>query len=192
MRGAPDPTTPRPDPASQSYLWVGGLIIAVGGCGLLHLTNSRPGLDAPTAELVGAGGLLGVAAAGPLAAGIAPWGAGLILGALVLAGLVVLTRVPVRAAAESTAAATRPAGLALVDAAKRVGANLFSLGGAPTPAHGIACSTRTPTTLIDLDAAGGPGATSSARPGRASPRCSSPNPTSRCTPSSSRSSSAPR
>ena len=46
-----------------------------------------------------------------------------------LAGLVVLTRVPVRVAAESTAAATRPAGLALVDAAKRVGANLFSLGG---------------------------------------------------------------
>ena len=33
--------------------------------------------------------------------GIAPWGAGLILGALVLAGLVVLTRVPVRAAAET-------------------------------------------------------------------------------------------
>ena len=131
VRGIPTTTTPTPDLASQSYLWVGGLMIAIGGCGLLHLTNGRPGLDAPTDELVDAGGLLGVAAAGPLAAGIAPWGAGLILGALVLAGLVVLTRVPVRVAAESTAAATRPAGLALVDAAKRVGGNLFSLGGAP-------------------------------------------------------------
>ena len=133
----PTTTTPRRIRPRSSYLWVGGLMIAVGGCGLLHLVNGRPGLDAPTDELVDAGGLLGVAAAGPLAAGIAPWGAGLILGALVLAGLVVLTRVPVRAAAESTAAATRPAGLALVDAAKRVGANLFSLGGAPAPAHGV-------------------------------------------------------
>ena len=169
-------------------------MIAVGGCGLLHLINGRPGLDAPTDELVDAGGLLGVAAAGPLAAGIAPWGAGLILGALVLAGLVVLTRVPVRAAAESTAAATRPAGLALVDAAKRVGANLFSLGGGRRPRRtASACSTRTPTTLIDLDAAGAPRPrTCAARRARASRRCSCPSPTSRWRPSSSRSSSARR
>ena len=166
-----------PDPASRSYLWVGGLMIAVGGCGLLHLTNSRPGLDAPTAELVGAGGLLGVAAAGPLAAGIAPWGAGLILGALVLAGLVVLTRVPVRAAAESTAAATRPAGLALVDAAKRVGANLFSLGGAPTPAHGVVLFDQDADDLIDLDAAGAPVAAHLKRPpGPRRPKVQLPEP----------------
>ncbi len=149
VRGVPDDEDP--DPASQSYLWVGGLMIAIGGCGLLHLTNGRPGLDAPVDDLVDAGGLLGVAAAAPLAAGIAPWGAGLILGALVLAGLVVLTRVPVRVAAESTAAATRPAGLALVDAAKRVGGNLFSLGGSPTPAHGVRLFDQDADQLIDLD-----------------------------------------
>jgi DNA segregation ATPase FtsK/SpoIIIE, S-DNA-T family len=137
---------------SHSYLWVGGLMVAVGGCGLLHLVYGRPGLDAPTDELVDAGGLLGVATAGPLAAGIAPWGAGLILGSLVLAGLVVLTRVPVRAAAETTAAATRPAGLALVDAAKRVGANLFSLGGGSAPAHGVRLFDQDVDDLIDLDA----------------------------------------
>ena len=60
----------------RSYLWVGGLMIAVGGCGLLHLLYGRPGLDAPTDELVDAGGLLGVAAAGPLAAGHRAMGRG--------------------------------------------------------------------------------------------------------------------
>ena len=194
VRGEPEDDDDGRRTASHSYLWVGGLMIAVGGCGLLHLVYGRPGLDAPTDELVDAGGLLGVAAAGPLAAGIAPWGAGLILGASVLAGLVVLTRVPVRAAAESTAAATRPAGLALVDAAKRVGANLFSLGGgsgagarrAPLrPGRRRPASTSTPATT-------GRRPTSVARPGPASRRCSSPSPTSRWRPSSSRSSSARR
>ena len=166
VRGTDEEDDGDADSASQSSLWGGGLIIAIGGCGLLHLVHGRPGLDAPTEELVDAGGLLGVAAAGPLAAGIAPWGAGLILGALVLAGLVVLTRVPVRAAAESTAAATRPAGLALVDAAKRVGTHLFSLGGAPAPAHGITVFDQDADDLIDLDAGGAPEAAHLKRPPR--------------------------
>ncbi|MFL6204919.1 MAG: DNA translocase FtsK [Acidimicrobiales bacterium] len=161
---------------SRSYLWVGGLMIAVGGCGLLHLLDGRPGLDAPTAKLVDAGGLLGVAAAGPLAAGIAPWGAGLLLAALVLAGLVVLTRVPVRAAAESTAAATRPAGLALVDAAKRVGANLFSLAGAD-PAHGPRLFDQDVDDLLDLDAEGdGEAAHLRRPPGPRKPKVQVPEP----------------
>ena len=82
----------------------------------------------PTDDLVAAGGLLGVAAAGPLASGLAPWGAGLILAAIGIGGLVVLTRVPVRVAAETTAAATRPAGAAVADTLRRVGTHLFSLG----------------------------------------------------------------
>ena len=105
-------------------------MVAIAGCGLLHLTGGRPGLDAPTDDLVGAGGLLGVAAAGPLASGLAPWGAGLILGTVALAGLVVLTRVPVRVAAESTADGLRPAGAAIADTVRRLTGNLFSLGGA--------------------------------------------------------------
>ena len=47
-----------------------------------------------------------------LIAAVAPWGAGLVLGALALAGLVVLTRVPVRVVAETTATTVRPAGSA--------------------------------------------------------------------------------
>ena len=61
---------------SQSYLWVGGLMVAVAVADCCTSSDGRPGLDAPTDELVDAGGLLGVAPAGPLAAGIAPWGAG--------------------------------------------------------------------------------------------------------------------
>ena len=152
VRGATDDEGEIVEDAPRSYLWVGGLMVAVGGCGLLHLLYGRPGLDAPTEELVDAGGLLGVAAAGPLAAGIAPWGAGLILAALVLAGLVVLTRVPVRAAADATAAATRPAGAALFDAVKRVGVNLFSLGGPSAPAHGVRLFDQDEDDVVDLDA----------------------------------------
>ena len=174
VRGVPDDDDAT-DASSRSYLWVGGLMVAVGSAGLLHLTNDRPGLDAPTDALVGAGGLLGVAAAGPLAAGIAPWGAGLILGALVLAGLVVLTRVPVRVAAESTAAATRPAGLALVDAAKRVGGNLFSLGEAPAPGHGIRLFDQdADDDLLDLDAPAP--AHARPKPGPRRPKVQAPEP----------------
>ena len=166
------------DTASNSYLWVGGLMIAIGGCGLLHLVYGRPGLDAPTDELVHAGGMLGVAAAGPLAAGIAPWGAGLILGALVLAGLVVLTRVPVRAAAESTAAATRPAGVALVDVAKRVGGSLFSLTNAPAPAHSLEVFDQDADDRIDLDADPDPADAAHLRPkpGPRKPKVQVPEP----------------
>jgi len=129
VRGAPTVDDGEPDPGPRSYLWVGGLMVAVAGCGLLHLAGGRPGLDAPTEDLVHAGGLLGVAAAGPLASGLAPWGAGLILGAVALAGLVVLTRVPVRVAAESTAKGVQPARTAIVGAVRRASGNLFSLGG---------------------------------------------------------------
>ncbi len=128
VRGLPDLEDDEVDAGPRSYLWVGGLMIAIAGCGLLHLAGGRPGLDAPTDDLVAAGGLLGLAAAGPLASGLAPWGAGLILTAVGIGGLVVLTRVPVRVAAETTAAATRPAGAAIADTLKRVGAHLFSLG----------------------------------------------------------------
>lgn len=116
------------DGGARSHIWVGGLLIAVAGCGLLHLAGGRPGLDAPTDELIGAGGLLGVATGGGLAAGIAPWGAGLVLGALALAGLVLVTRVPVRVAAESTAAGFRPAGSALGGYVRRLRNTLFTLG----------------------------------------------------------------
>ncbi|HLT16481.1 MAG TPA: DNA translocase FtsK 4TM domain-containing protein [Acidimicrobiales bacterium] len=124
VRGQPEDA----EPGAQAHLWVGGLLVAVAGCGLLHLFGGQPALDAPTADLAAAGGLLGLAAAGPLAAGIAPWGAGLLLGAVALGGLVVLTRVPVRVVAETTATTVRPAGSALGGLVRRSLGGLFDLG----------------------------------------------------------------
>ena len=155
VRGAPQPEDGEPEPDPRSHLWVGGLLVAVAGCGLLHLANGRPGLDAPTDDLVRAGGLLGVAAAGPLASGLAPWGAGLILGAVAIAGLVVITRVPVRVAAESTANGVRPAGTAIADAVRRLSGNLFSLGGTVDEnASGVRLFDQDVDDLVDLDDAG--------------------------------------
>ncbi|MGQ0431553.1 MAG: DNA translocase FtsK 4TM domain-containing protein [Microthrixaceae bacterium] len=128
------------DPGARSHIWVGGLLMAVAGCGLLHLAGGRPGLAAPATELADAGGLLGIASAGPLAAGIAPWGAGLLLGTVALAGLVVLTRIPVRVAAESTAAGVRPAGSAISAYLRQTYETLFSIGDTPegiSPPGGI-------------------------------------------------------
>ncbi|MGH9085789.1 MAG: DNA translocase FtsK [Acidimicrobiales bacterium] len=146
IRDAPDDD----DPGARSHVWVGLLLLAVAACGLLHLSGGKPGLDAPTDELLGAGGLLGVAAAGPLAAGIGAWGAGLLLCTVALAGLVVLTRVPVRVAAESTAAGMRPAGSAIQAYLRRAYETLFSIGD-PT-AGDIALFDQDADGLIDLDA----------------------------------------
>jgi S-DNA-T family DNA segregation ATPase FtsK/SpoIIIE len=179
LRGEPDAEDGEPDDAPRSYLWVGGLMIAIAGCGLLHLASGRPGLDAPTDDLVAAGGLLGVAAAGPLASGLAPWAAAVILVAIGVGGLVVLTRVPVRVAAETTAAATRPAGSAIVDSLRRAGSHLFSLGADAEPAHdgptGAHFFDQDAEDLIDLD---DPDATAPVRrkPGPRRPKVLVPEP----------------
>jgi len=176
LRGIPEDDDVEVDP-SRSYLWVGGLMIAVAGCGLLHLTGGHPGLDAPTEDLVAAGGLLGVAAAGPLAWGLAPWGAGLILTAIGLGGLVVLTRVPVRVAAETTVGATRPAGTAIADALRRAGTHLFSIGtnaALDDDESGVRPFDQDVDDLIDLD---DPSAIATRRkPGPRTPRVLVPEP----------------
>ncbi len=166
VRGRDDESAEAGDP--RAHLWVGGLAVAVAGCGLLHLAGGRPGLDAPTDDLVGAGGLLGVAAAGPLASGLAPWGAGLLLGTVGLAGLVVLTRMPVRVAAQSTAASMRPAGSAVSAALRRARGSLFSLSG-----EGATDATPGDVRVFDQDA---DAATEGEPPAARRPRAARPQP----------------
>jgi len=152
VRGVRPVDDGEPDAAPRDHLWVGGLMVAVAGCGLLQLVGGRPGLDAPTDELVKAGGLLGVAAGGPLAWGLTAWGAALILSAVGLAGLVVLTRVPVRVAAESTAHGVRPASTAIAEAVRRFSGHLFSLGGDADEREGeVRFFDQDLDDLIDLD-----------------------------------------
>jgi DNA segregation ATPase FtsK/SpoIIIE, S-DNA-T family len=114
-----------PEAPSTAHLWVGGGLVAVAACGLGHLGAGQPAAS-PIAEVERGGGLLGLAVAGPLATALSPLGALLVLVVVALIGLVVLTRTPVRVAADRTAAATRPAGTAV----RRGIRSLFTLRGA--------------------------------------------------------------
>jgi S-DNA-T family DNA segregation ATPase FtsK/SpoIIIE len=120
-------------PIGTAHLWVGGLLLVLSAAGLLHLAGGRPPLDAPTHDLAHAGGLLGLAVAGPLASGVAPWGAALVLVVAVIAGLVVLTRTPVRVAAGTVGEGVRPAGAAIAEGLRRARNHLFSLRGDADP-----------------------------------------------------------
>jgi S-DNA-T family DNA segregation ATPase FtsK/SpoIIIE len=131
VRGARgrDPEDEVEGPTGAAHLWVGGMLHVLAAEGLLHLVGGRPPLDAPTHDLAQAGGLLGLATGGPLASGLAPWGAALVLVAVVLAALVVLTRVSVRSAAGTVGEGVRPAGAAVGGALRRARHHLFSLRG---------------------------------------------------------------
>ena len=95
-----------------------------------------------------------MATAGPLTAGLGPWGAGLLLATVALAGLVVLTRVPVRVAAESTAAGVRPAGTAIRIYLRQAADTLFSLGSdADVAEHDVRVFDQDIDDVIDLDGA---------------------------------------
>ncbi len=90
-------------------LVVGTGLIVVAVAGLLHLLRGRPESGAPLDDIIHAGGYLGIAVGGPLKNLLAPWGAGLVLVALVVVGLVVATGISVRTAAKKTADGMKPA-----------------------------------------------------------------------------------
>ena len=111
---------PRPDdeedvqPASESFdknpytdparadlvqavrLGLGTALTLLSVTGLLHIAIDRPGIE-DLDGLMGAGGALGLAFGGTLAAFMGVWGASLVVGAFGLLGMVVLTRVSLRA-----------------------------------------------------------------------------------------------
>ena len=121
-------TEPDREPGAAPTSGSAGCLVAIAAAGLLHLAGGRPAARRlrPTTSPTPAG-CSASPSAGPLASGLAPWGAGLVLGAVALAGLVVLTTVPVRVAAESTANGVRPAGTAVAGALRRARYHLFSL-----------------------------------------------------------------
>ena len=124
IRSTPDEVE-KPAPAGgTARLIVGGFLLAVSATGLLHLLRDAPEWGDPVDEFGAAGGYLGFATAAPLQALLAVWGAVLVLITIGLVGLVVLSRVPVRVAADRTAAGVRPAGSVL----RRGLAWLFNLG----------------------------------------------------------------
>ncbi|MCY3911518.1 MAG: DNA translocase FtsK [bacterium] len=92
---------PYTDPARADLvlavrLGIGTALTLLSVTGLLHIAIDRPGIE-DLGGLMGAGGALGLAFGGTLAAVIGIWGASLVVGAFGLLGSVVLTRVSLRA-----------------------------------------------------------------------------------------------
>jgi DNA segregation ATPase FtsK/SpoIIIE, S-DNA-T family len=91
-----------------AHVGVGAILLTLALAGLLHLAGGSPEFSAPDEDLRDAGGYVGVAvgrgAAGVLGAG----GAAAVFVLVAVAGLVVLTRTPIRVAADRTVAGFRP------------------------------------------------------------------------------------
>ncbi|HEY8523986.1 MAG TPA: DNA translocase FtsK 4TM domain-containing protein [Acidimicrobiales bacterium] len=179
-----DEDGPEVEPASAgAHVAVGALLVAIAGVGLLHLTRGMPDASAPNDELADAGGLFGVLVGRPLDSMLGTWGAGVVLAVVATAGLVVLTRTPLRVAADKTVAGIRPFTAAL----NRRLAALFRLpyddgtgpGGdtAPQPVmdplpEEAPSDLGQDDTLVDepLDAAAGDGAASADTPAKTTRR----------------------
>ena len=91
---------PYTDPARADLvlavrLSIGTVLTLLSVTGLLHITLNRPGIE-DLDGLMGAGGALGLAFGGSLAAVMGVWGASLVLSAFGLLGSVVLTRISLR------------------------------------------------------------------------------------------------
>jgi S-DNA-T family DNA segregation ATPase FtsK/SpoIIIE len=95
-------------PSRAAYVAVGSTLLVLAAAGLLHLAGDRPDFGAPDAALRDAGGWLGVAVGSPLHATVGVGGAVAVLVLAAVGGLVVVTRTPLRDAADRTVAGVRP------------------------------------------------------------------------------------
>ena len=86
----------RADMVQAVRLGLGTALTLLSVTGLLHIAIDRPGIE-DLDGLMGSGGALGLAFGGTLAAFMGVWGASLVVGAFGLLGMVVLTRVSLRA-----------------------------------------------------------------------------------------------
>ncbi len=85
------------DSAATSRITIGLTALVVATCGLVHLTRGLPDIGDGWPRLRDAGGVAGFLAANPLQRGLTGWGAGILLGLLLLFGLLVVTATPVHA-----------------------------------------------------------------------------------------------
>jgi S-DNA-T family DNA segregation ATPase FtsK/SpoIIIE len=110
------------------HVVVGALLVLVSVVGLLHLALGRPSWSDGLDEYGDAGGVLGAGTAGPLEDLLGTAGATAVLVTVLVLGLVVLTRVPVRVAADRTVAGVRPVNSWF----RRALSSLFRLGDVTT------------------------------------------------------------
>lgn len=129
----------RADMVQAVRLGIGTALTLLSLTGLLHTTLGQPGIR-DLDGLMGAGGALGLAFGGTLAAVVGIWGASLVLGAFGLLGLVVLTRVSLRAWARRVDGAKIKAGLV------RALHSVTGTSSPPVPNEGLLDDCRAPDT----------------------------------------------
>lgn len=137
---------PSSDDAARSVRpVVGSVLLLISVTGLLHLAGRRPSWGAPLDDFAHAGGYLGGATGIPLERVLAVWGAGLVLVAIGVIGLVIITDMSLRTAAGKTADGVRPARTVV----GRAWNSLFELRGADEAADDGDDAEATPA-VIDL------------------------------------------
>ncbi|MFP3899300.1 MAG: DNA translocase FtsK [Acidimicrobiia bacterium] len=94
--------------ATGAHIAVGTTLAVAAAAGLLHVGADNPPLSGAEGELREGGGYLGAVVGRPMIDFLGTWGAVAVLGLIAVAGLVVLTRTPIRVATESTVAGVRP------------------------------------------------------------------------------------
>jgi S-DNA-T family DNA segregation ATPase FtsK/SpoIIIE len=80
---------------------LGCCLLLIGTSGLLHLIEGPRHWQGAVGPLASAGGLTGAVVAAPLRSFLAPWGAAIVLGGLVVVSVLVLTGTPVRTAGDA-------------------------------------------------------------------------------------------
>ncbi len=117
-------------PQEPARLAIGLSLLAVAGCGLVHLATDGPAWSATAAELRSSGGIVGTLAADPLRSVLAGAGAGAVLLTVVGVATLVLARTTVRTATSQAGGAARRGGQALA----ALGNRLTELRPPPLPA----------------------------------------------------------
>ncbi|MHA7239154.1 FtsK/SpoIIIE family DNA translocase [Arthrobacter sp. TMS1-12-1] len=81
---------------ANNRISIGLLVILFAGSGIAHLVGGRPGLSDGLDALWRAGGVAGFLTAGPLSSVLTAWPVGVLLGAAILLGLLIVTATPFR------------------------------------------------------------------------------------------------
>jgi DNA segregation ATPase FtsK/SpoIIIE, S-DNA-T family len=98
--------TGAPTEVPMMRIAIGALLLFVADLGILHIAYGRPAIDGPLADLRSAGGFIGAALGGPLAAGAGAVGATVILGGTAVVGLLLALGLSIGVVMSATARAT--------------------------------------------------------------------------------------
>jgi DNA segregation ATPase FtsK/SpoIIIE, S-DNA-T family len=104
-----NPIEPGTDaPSVAAHVGVGTTLLVLASVGLAHVAGGSPRFEDPDEQLRRAGGYVGAAVGTPIQSALGTGGAVAVLVLVAVAGLVVLTRTPLRVAADRTVAGVRP------------------------------------------------------------------------------------